>query len=89
MAETQPKMTSITLLVKLKEVVSDPHGQAMKESLHRLGFTGVSGVKTGKVIDLELVGELSPPEVDSFVEKTEAAGFIQHPLIETVDFQGK
>lgn len=85
MAETQPKTSNITLLVRLKEDVPDSSGDDMKESLLRLGFAGVLGVTTGKVVDLEYVEQLSPSQVDPFVKRIEAAGFLQHPLIETLE----
>ena len=40
--------------VSLKEGVLDPEGQAIKSSLHNLGFKHCSDVKTGKQIILNL-----------------------------------
>ena len=40
--------------VMLKEGVLDPQGDAVQHALGSLGFEGVSGVRQGKVIDLEL-----------------------------------
>ena len=40
--------------VSLKEGVLDPEGQAIKSSLHNLGFEHCSDVKTGKQIILNL-----------------------------------
>jgi phosphoribosylformylglycinamidine synthase PurS subunit len=40
--------------VTLKSGVLDPQGQAIQGSLKALGFAGVSGVRQGKVFDLEL-----------------------------------
>jgi len=42
--------------VTLKAGVLDPQGQAIEGSLRSLGFTGVSGVRQGKVFDLTLDG---------------------------------
>ncbi len=40
--------------VMLKDGVLDPQGEAVRHALGRLGFSGVAGVRQGKVIDLEL-----------------------------------
>ena len=40
--------------VMLKEGVLDPQGDAVRHALGALGFEGVSAVRQGKVIDLEL-----------------------------------
>ncbi len=40
--------------VMLKDGVLDPQGEAVRHALETLGFTGVGGVRQGKVIDLEL-----------------------------------
>jgi phosphoribosylformylglycinamidine synthase len=40
--------------VMLKDGVLDPQGEAVRHALGTLGFTGVSGVRQGKVIELDL-----------------------------------
>ncbi|MFE3837066.1 phosphoribosylformylglycinamidine synthase subunit PurS [Pseudogemmobacter sonorensis] len=40
--------------VMLKSGVLDPQGEAIRHALGALGFTGVEGVRQGKVIELEL-----------------------------------
>ncbi|MBE0454213.1 phosphoribosylformylglycinamidine synthase subunit PurS [Roseovarius autotrophicus] len=40
--------------VMLKNGVLDPQGEAVRHALGSLGFDGVSGVRQGKVIDLDL-----------------------------------
>ena len=42
--------------VMLKDGVLDPQGEAVRHALGTLGFGGVSGVRQGKVIELELAG---------------------------------
>jgi len=42
------------VLVMLKTGVLDPQGEAIRHALGTLGFDGVTGVRQGKVIDLEL-----------------------------------
>lgn len=40
--------------VMLKTGVLDPQGEAIRQALDHDGFTGVEGVRQGKVIELEL-----------------------------------
>ena len=40
--------------VMLKDGVLDPQGEAVRHALATLGFQGVTGVRQGKVIDLDL-----------------------------------
>ncbi len=42
------------VLVMLKQSVLDPQGEAVRHALGTLGFGGVSAVRQGKVIELEL-----------------------------------
>ena len=42
------------VIVTLKSGVLDPQGQAIEGALRSLGFAGVSGVRQGKIFDLEL-----------------------------------
>ncbi len=40
--------------IMLKNGVLDPQGEAVRHALGSLGFDGVTGVRQGKVIELEL-----------------------------------
>ena len=40
--------------VMLKDGVLDPQGEAVRHALGSLGFSGVDGVRQGKVIELDL-----------------------------------
>lgn len=42
--------------VMLKDGVLDPQGEAVRHALGTLGFGGVSGVRQGKVIELDMAG---------------------------------
>ena len=41
--------------VMLKDGVLDPQGEAVRHALGSLGFSGVEGVRQGKVIEIDLV----------------------------------
>jgi phosphoribosylformylglycinamidine synthase PurS subunit len=45
---------AIEVIVSLKPVVNDPQGLVVRDSLHRLGFSGVHAVRVGKHIELEV-----------------------------------
>jgi phosphoribosylformylglycinamidine synthase subunit PurS len=45
---------AVEVIVALKPVVNDPQGLVVRDSLHRLGFGGVRGVRVGKHIELEV-----------------------------------
>jgi len=42
------------VIVTLKTGVLDPQGKAIEGALAALGFSGVEGVRQGRVVDLEL-----------------------------------
>jgi phosphoribosylformylglycinamidine synthase subunit PurS len=54
--------------VMLKEGVLDPQGKAIGHALGTLGFTGVTDVRAGKVIVLELE-ETDPAKARSVAEE--------------------
>ena len=43
-----------TVVVRLKTEVLDPQGDAVRRALGKLGFEGVTGVRVGKIIEIEL-----------------------------------
>ena len=52
--------------VMLKDGVLDPQGEAVRHALGTLGFSGVQGVRQGKVIELDLAGS-DPAEAEAEV----------------------
>jgi len=58
--------------VMLKTGVLDPQGEAVRHALGTLGFDGVTGVRQGKVIELDLEEtdkERAQAAVDAMCEK--------------------
>lgn len=53
--------------VTLKPGVLDPQGQAIEGALASLGFTGVAGVRQGKVFDVN-VEETDPQKAEAVVK---------------------
>ncbi len=62
------------VLIRPKEGILDPQGQAVERALPALGFTGVSDVRIGRLIELE-VEDLS--RVGDMCER-----LLANPLIE-------
>ena len=64
--------------VTLKQGVLDPQGKAIANSLKSLGFFGVSGVRQGKYIELEL------EDADADVTRAAVEDMCQRLLANTV-----
>jgi phosphoribosylformylglycinamidine synthase PurS subunit len=72
----------VVVLVRPKQGILDPQGQAVEESLRKLGFP-VSAARVGRVVDLEL--ELSDrAEAKAQVERM-CGELLANPLIESVE----
>ena len=69
--------------VMLKNGVLDPQGEAIRHALGGLGFDGVTGVRQGKVIELDL------ETTDAEAAKAEVAEMCRKLLSNTVieDFE--
>jgi phosphoribosylformylglycinamidine synthase len=68
------------ILVRLKTTVHDPQGEAILQSLHHMGYAKISGVRQGKIFDVELenAGE---PETRAILEEI-ARKVLANPIIE-------
>ena len=55
--------------VMLKNGVLDPQGEAVKSALGGLGFSGVNGVRQGKVIELDLADGTDAAQVDEMCKR--------------------
>jgi phosphoribosylformylglycinamidine synthase PurS subunit len=69
-----------TILVRPKEGILDPQGEAVGDSLRKLGFD-VSQAKVGRVVDLE-VDAASAAEAHAAVERM-CEQLLANPLIES------
>lgn len=69
------------VFVTLKLGVLDPQGKAIEGALHGLGFDGVSGVRQGKMIELDLAA------TDEAAARAEAErmcdALLANPVMET------
>jgi phosphoribosylformylglycinamidine synthase len=67
------------VLIRPKEGILDPQGQAVERALPALGFEGVSNVRVGRLIELELE---DPARVGEMCER-----LLANPLIEDYEIE--
>jgi phosphoribosylformylglycinamidine synthase subunit PurS len=72
-----------TVLVRPKEGILDPQGDAVTNSLRHLGF-GVSDVRVGRLIDVELPEDTAADQARAEVEQM-CAQLLANPLIESYE----
>jgi phosphoribosylformylglycinamidine synthase PurS subunit len=73
--------------VMLKNGVLDPQGAAVQHALGALGFDGVSGVRQGKVIELDITAKdaaAAKAQVEEMCEKLLANTVIENYSVEIV-----
>jgi phosphoribosylformylglycinamidine synthase PurS subunit len=74
----------VTVLVRPKQGILDPQGDAVEHSLRKLGFD-VSSVRIGRVVDLE-VDAADEGEARATVERM-CEALLANPLIESFDMR--
>jgi len=72
-------VTRVRVLVRPKEGILDPQGQAVEQALPALGFSGVSNVHVGRLVELDVD---DPGQVPAMCEK-----LLANPLIEDYEVQ--
>jgi phosphoribosylformylglycinamidine synthase PurS subunit len=73
-----------TVLVRPKAGILDPQGDAVEHSLRKLGFD-VSGVRIGRVVDLEVAVD-DEPAARAQIEKM-CHELLANPLIESFEIR--
>ena len=73
-----------TVLVRPKQGILDPQGEAVESALEHLGFS-VSGARVGKVVDIE-VEATDPAEARAQVEKM-CEQLLANPLMESYEVE--
>lgn len=75
-------MPRVSIDVMLKDEILDPQGQAIERALPELGFTGVSDVRVGKHIELDV------PEGDDLEARVErmASDLLANLVIESFSY---
>jgi phosphoribosylformylglycinamidine synthase len=67
-------LTPARVLIRPKEGILDPQGQTVERALPALGFEGVSDVRVGRLVELEVE---DPARMDEMCEK-----LLANPLVE-------
>ncbi|MBI4728502.1 MAG: phosphoribosylformylglycinamidine synthase subunit PurS [Acidobacteria bacterium] len=75
----------VSLDIMLKQGILDPQGTTVERNLPSLGFEGVSGVRIGKHIEVEVEAP-SREEVAARVEEM-ARRFLSNPVIEDFTYR--
>jgi phosphoribosylformylglycinamidine synthase PurS subunit len=73
-----------TVLVRPKQGILDPQGQAIESSLRQLGFA-VDGARIGRVVDLEV--ETSDPAAARAEVERMCEQLLANPLIESYEIE--
>lgn len=79
-------MKKATVIVRLKGEVLDPQGDAVHRGLERLGFSGVKGVRVGKIVEIELDSKLEAAELEASLA-TMADELLANPVIEDYEIR--
>jgi phosphoribosylformylglycinamidine synthase subunit PurS len=68
------------VLIRPKEGILDPQGQTVERALPALGFQGVSDVRVGRMVELEVEDESALPRM--------CEQLLTNPLIEDYEIVG-
>ena len=79
------KTKHVRVYVTPKQGILDPQGVAIERSLPALGFGGVSGVRVGKFIELELPAGTAPDKARAAVDEM-CRKLLANPIIEDFTF---
>jgi phosphoribosylformylglycinamidine synthase subunit PurS len=75
----------VRVLVKPKEGILDPQGQAIERALPALGYDTVSNVHVGRLIELELNGADGATVMSQVNEMCER--LLANPLVESYEIE--
>jgi phosphoribosylformylglycinamidine synthase subunit PurS len=70
----------VRILVRLKQTVHDPQGEAILQSLHHMNYLDIASVRQGKVFDIEL-GDISEAKAKTLLEEI-SRKILANPIIE-------
>ena len=78
----------VRVFVTLKHGVLDPQGKAIHHALEGLGFAGVNDVRAGKLMELDLAGDVHDSEIEEMCRQLLANTVIENYRIEQVERAG-
>ncbi|MDX6398693.1 MAG: phosphoribosylformylglycinamidine synthase subunit PurS [Gaiellaceae bacterium] len=74
----------VTVLVRPKQGILDPQGEAVEGSLRKLGFS-VGGARVGRLVDLDIEAR-TPDEAKTQAERM-CRELLANPLIESFEIE--
>ena len=74
----------VRVAVSLKPGVLDPQGRAIHHAIEGLGFKGVSDVRAGRMIELEVDDNVSDADLDAMCRQLLANMVIENYRVERV-----
>ena len=78
-------MFKATVEVNLKKKILDPQGKAIESSLHNLGFAKLSGVRTGKNIEMS-IDETDLERAKDLIQSA-CAKLLANPVTEEYEYE--
>ena len=75
----------VRVYVTLKKGVLDPQGKAIHHALEGLGFAGISDVRAGKLIELDMDAGTSDGDIEEMCRKLLANTVIENYRIERAE----
>ena len=75
----------VRVFVSLKPGVLDPQGRAVHHALEGLGFSGVEGVRVGRMIEMDVADGTSDEALQQMCEKLLANMVIENYRIEKLE----
>ena len=75
----------VRVLIRPKQGILDPQGQAVERALPALGYEGVSQVHVGRLIELDVDGSSSSEVIERVREMCER--LLANPLIESYEVE--
>ncbi len=70
----------VRILVRLKQTVHDPQGEAILQSLHHMNYLDVASIRQGKVFDIELK-DINEAKAKALLDEI-ARKILANPIIE-------
>ena len=77
-------MAKARVIVTLKKTIMDAQGQTVEKALHNLGYAGVSNLRLGKYLEMEVEGAAAA-QLDEMCQKLLANPIIEDYRIEIED----
>ena len=77
-------MFKVKIYIRLKEGVADPQGATIKHALDSLGYQGITKVKTGKYLQIQL--NIEKEKIEQQIEDM-CKKILVNPVIEDYEYE--